>query len=102
MTEYELRPLADRIIVEQVDGEAESESGLEIPDSARETKLRGRVVAVGPGRILDDGRQLKPEVLVGDEIVYVRFAGNEVTLGSKKLTIVREDEVLAVLKKKGN
>jgi chaperonin GroES len=94
-----LEPLADRIIVEQKDTEMKSTSGLIIPDSGNKEKPhQGKVVAVGPGRIGDDGKVIPLSVRVGDNIIFSKYTPDEVEIDSVKYLIMREDSVLAIVK----
>ena len=89
-----LKPLGDRVLVEVTEPEETSVSGIVIPDTARETPQRGRVLAVGPGR-WDHGQRIPPVVQVGDEVVYSTFGGTEVTIEGENYLILRESDVLA-------
>jgi len=94
-----LQPLADRIIVQQKNPETKSASGLIIPDSgSKEKPHQGTVIAVGPGRIGDDGKKIPISVAVGDAIIFSKYTPDEVEIDSVKYLIMREDSVLAVIK----
>lgn len=93
-----LRPLGDRVVVEVIEVEEKTASGLVLPDSAKEKPQEGKVVAVGPGRVLDNGTRVEPEVKEGDIIIYSKYAGTEVKYEGKEYLILRESDILAVLK----
>ena len=95
-----VRPLHDRILVQRLeDKEEKSGGGIIIPDSAKEKPSRGKVTAVGNGKVLDDGTQVALEVKKGDQVLFGKYAGTEVKIEGKEYLILREDDVLAVLKK---
>ena len=92
-----LKPLNDRIIIEPSVAETRTASGLVLPDSAQEKPQKGVVLAVGPGKRLDNGTLAKPDVSVGDTILYGKYSGTEVKLSGKEYVILRADEVLGIL-----
>ena len=92
-----LQPLQDRIIVEAAAKEEMSVGGIILPDSAQEKPQRGTVLAVGPGKRLDSGQISPVDVKVGDVVLYGRYSGTEVTVGDIDYTILRADEILAVV-----
>lgn len=92
-----LQPLHDRIIVETAAKEEMSAGGIILPDSAQEKPQRGTVLAVGPGKRLDSGTLAPIDVTVGDIVLYGKYSGTEVTVGENEYTILRSDEVLAVV-----
>ena len=91
-----LRPLHDRIAVKRIDAERKTSSGIVIPVSATETPEQGEVIAVGQGRVLDDGRLRKPAVVAGDLVLFGKYAGQTVTVDGQELLVLREEDVLAV------
>ena len=91
----DLQPLNDRLIVEALEEDGSTASGIVLPDSAREKPQRGHVLAVGPGARDDNGTRIVMDVVVGDEIVFSKFHGTELTLGSDEVLILRESDVLA-------
>lgn len=91
-----LRPLADRLIVEAVEQEETTASGLYIPETAKEKPQQGHVLAVGPGRT-EDGKNIKMDVKVGDKVLFAKYAGTEVKMDGKKLLIMKEADILAVV-----
>jgi chaperonin GroES len=91
----DLQPLGDRLIVEVLDEEEMTISGIVLPDSAREKPQRGKVLAVGPGSRSDNGDVVPMDVAVGDEIIFSKYGGTEVKVGLEDLLILRESDVLA-------
>lgn len=89
-----IKPLADRIVVEPIESDEVSEGGIVLPDTAREKPLRGKVIAVGPGKLLEDGQRATPAVKKGDTVLYGKYSGTEVKIGSKEYLILRESDVL--------
>jgi chaperonin GroES len=92
-----IQPLHDRIVVEAAAKESKSAGGIILPDSAQEKPLSGKVLAVGPGKTLDSGTTVKPEVKKGDTVLYGKYAGTEVTVGGKDYVLLRGDDVLGVV-----
>ena len=92
-----LKPLGDRIVIELVEEEQTTASGIVLPDSAKEKPQEGKVVAVGTGRITDNGEKVALEVANGDRIIYSKFAGTEVKYEGSEYLILRESDVLAVI-----
>src|SRR5438552_5243567 len=90
-----LQPLGDRLIVEVLDEEELTVSGIVLPDTAREKPQRGRVLAVGPGARDEDGKYIEMDVAEGDEIVFSKYGGTEIKLGTDEVLILRESDVLA-------
>ncbi|MDE2764933.1 MAG: co-chaperone GroES [Chloroflexota bacterium] len=90
-----LSPLGDRIVVQAVEQEAQTRSGLVIPDSAKERPQEGTVIAVGPGRVTDEGRRIEMDVKAGDTVVYSKFAGTEFSEDGEDYLILSERDVLA-------
>jgi chaperonin GroES len=91
----DLQPLGDRLIVEVLEEEETTTSGIVLPDTAKEKPQRGRVLAVGPGSRNDEGQIIAMEVAEGDEIIFSKYGGTEVKLGSDDVLILRESDVLA-------
>ena len=96
-TKVVLKPLEDRIVVRTLEAEQTTASGLVIPDTAKEKPQEGEVVAVGPGRLTEDGKRVAPEVKKGDRILVGKYSGTDVKIDGTEYTILREDEVLGVL-----
>ncbi|MBW7652219.1 co-chaperone GroES [Anoxybacillus sp. ST4] len=92
-----LKPLGDRIAIELIQTEEKTASGIVLPDTAKEKPQEGKVVAVGSGRILDNGERVAPEVSVGDRIIFSKYAGTEVKYDGKEYLILRESDILAVI-----
>ena len=92
-----LQPLGDRLIVEVLEEELESLSGIVLPDTAKEKPQEGTVLAVGPGRLNDRGERVTPEVKTGDTVLYAKYAGTEVKIDGEELLILKESDVLAVV-----
>jgi chaperonin GroES len=99
MAELKIRPLEDRVVVEPLEAEEKTAGGILLPDTAKEKPQRGRVVAVGPGKLQDDGKRVAVAVAVGDEVLYGRYAGNEVEINGKDVKIMRESDLLAKVTK---
>ena len=93
----DIKPLGDRVLVQALDAEEVSKSGIIIPDTAKERPSEGKVVAVGPGRVSDEGKRLSCEVKKGDKVLYGKYSGTEVKLDGKDYLILREGDILAVL-----
>ncbi|RKZ07522.1 co-chaperone GroES [bacterium] len=96
MAKKKIRPLGDRVIVEAMTQET-SKSGIIIPDTVKEKPQQGKVVAVGPGRLSESGERLNPEVKEGDVVLFGKYSGTEIEVGSNELLILRESDILAVL-----
>jgi chaperonin GroES len=91
-----IRPLQDRIVVKRLESESTTKGGIIIPDTAKEKPIEGRVVAVGNGKILKDGRPRPLDVKVGDVVLFGKYSGNEVKLDGEEHVLLREDDILAV------
>ena len=91
----DLQPLGDRLIVEALEDEETTVSGIVLPDTAKEKPQRGRVLAVGPGSRNDKGELIAMEVAVGDEIIFSKYGGTEIKLGADEILVLRESDVLA-------
>jgi chaperonin GroES len=92
-----LRPLGDRIVIELVESEEKTASGIVLPDSAKEKPQEGKVVAVGTGRVLESGERVALEVSVGDRIIFSKYGGTEVKYQGTEYLILRESDILAVV-----
>ena len=92
-----IKPLEDRIVVQPADGEQTTASGLVIPDTAKEKPQEGSALAVGPGRILEDGSREKMDVAVGDKVLYSKYAGTEFKVNGEDLLIVSQKDILAIV-----
>ena len=94
-----LRPLSDRVIVKQSEAETKTASGIVLPDSAKEKPTKGKVISVGPGKMLDSGKRAPIAVNVGNEVYYGKYAGTEVKVNDEKFVILRESDLLGVVEK---
>lgn len=92
-----IRPLQDRLIVERLEGEEKTASGLFIPDSAKEKPQQGKVIATGKGKVLEDGTVRPLDLRAGDRILFGKYSGTEIKLDGTEYLIMREDDVLGVL-----
>ncbi|MDH3545237.1 MAG: co-chaperone GroES [Desulfuromonadales bacterium] len=92
-----IRPLHDRIIVERLEEEATTASGIIIPDSAKEKPQQGNVIAVGKGKMTEDGKVLSLDVKVGDKVLFGKYSGTEVKIDGNEYLMMREDDVLGVV-----
>lgn len=94
-----IRPLQDRILVKRIEEEQKTEGGIIIPDTAKEKPMEGKVVAVGKGKVSEDGKLMPLDVKKGDRILFSKYAGTEVKIEGEEHLIVREDDVLGVIEK---
>ena len=92
-----LRPLQDRILVQRVEEETTTKGGIIIPDTAKEKPAEGKVIAVGNGKIGDDGKRVALEIKAGDRILFGKYSGTEVKIEGEEFLIMREDDVLGVI-----
>jgi len=92
-----LKPLGDRVVIKQLDAQEKTKSGLVLPDTAKEKPQEGKVIAVGTGRLLDDGAVKALEIKNGDRILYGKYAGTEVSIEGEDYLILREEDVLAIV-----
>lgn len=92
-----LKPLGDRIIVRALEAEQQSAGGIILPDTAKEKPQQGEVLAVGPGKTLDNGKVSAVDVQVGDKVVYSKYGGTEIKVGGEDVIILRADDVLGIL-----
>ena len=94
-----IRPLQDRVLVKRIEEEEKTKGGIIIPDTAKEKPMEGEVIAVGSGRILDNGTKIQPEVKVGDRVLFGKYAGTEVKIDGEEHLIMREDDILGIIEK---
>ena len=94
---FSIKPLHDKVVVERMDAETKSAGGILIPDTAKEKPMKGTVIAVGPGRVLDSGEVKALDVKKGDKVLFGGYAGSEVKLDGKDYLIVNESEIFAVI-----
>ena len=93
-----LKPLGDKIIIQVLAGKEKTKGGIILPDSAQEKPQEAKVLAIGTGKVLGNGKVVKPDVKVGDTVLFGKYAGSEVKLGSDEVLILPQDDVLAVIK----
>jgi len=94
-----LQPLYDRVVVKRKEEERKSPGGIVIPDSATEKPIRGEVIAIGNGKVLDNGDNRPLDVKVGDEVLFGKYSGTEVKVDSEELVVMREDDIMAIIEK---
>ena len=97
MAKLNIKPLADRVLVKATKAEEKTASGIIIPDTAKEKPMSGEVLAVGKGRVADDGKVSPLEVKVGDKVLYGKYSGTEVTFEGEEYLIMRESDIYAIL-----
>ena len=99
MAKTKIRPLDDRVVVQPTEAEETTAGGIVLPDAAREKPQRGTVVAVGPGRLLDNGNRAELLVSVGDEVIYGKFGGMDLEINGQEIKVLRETDILAKILK---
>ena len=92
-----VKPLHDRLLVKRIEEKEQRRGSIIIPDTAKEKPMEGKVVAVGSGKVGEDGKRVKPEVKVGDRVLFGKYAGTEIKIDDKEHVIIREDEVLGII-----
>jgi chaperonin GroES len=92
-----VKPLHDRVIVKRTEGEEKTKGGIIIPDTAKEKPIEGKVVAVGSGKILENGKTLPMQVKEGDKVLFGKYAGNEIKIDGEERVIMREDDIIAII-----
>jgi chaperonin GroES len=92
-----VKPLEDRVLIKPLEPEKKTESGIFLPESAKEKPMQGKVVAVGPGKLLDNGERVVPSVKKGDTVVFGKYAGTEIEIKNTKHMIMRETELLGLI-----
>lgn len=95
-TKVPVRPLGDRVLIQRLDEDEKTAGGLYIPDTAKEKPQKGKIVAVGAGRVNDEGKTFPLSVKAGDQVLFSKYAGTEIKIGNQEYLLVREDEVLGV------
>ncbi|HEY9187685.1 MAG TPA: co-chaperone GroES [Ignavibacteria bacterium] len=93
-----LKPLADRVIIKPAPAEEKTKGGIILPDTAKEKPMQGEIIAVGPGKVTDDGKTIPLEVKVGDKVLYGKYSGTEVTIDDTEYLIMRESDIFAIIK----
>ena len=96
-TKTKLRPLGDRVVIQPTPREETTKSGIVLPDTAKEKPQEGKILAVGPGRILDDGKREQIDVKKGDKVLYAKYAGTEFKIDGEELLIVSQKDILAIV-----
>jgi len=94
-----IRPLADKVLVERIEAESKTAGGIVLPDTAKEKPQRGKIVAVGEGKVLDDGSRRQMQVKKGDLVLFTSYAGSEIKVDGKEYLIMDESDVMAVIEK---
>jgi chaperonin GroES len=94
-----IRPLQDRVIVKRIEEEEKTKGGIIIPDTAKEKPMEGKVIAVGKGKVLEDGKVHPPDVKAGDRVLFGKYSGTEVKIDGEEHLIMREDDILGVIEK---
>jgi chaperonin GroES len=97
MAKMNFRPLHDRVVVQRIDAEAKTKGGIIIPDTAKEKPQEGKIVAVGPGGRDEAGHLIKPDVKVGDRVLFGKWSGNEVKIDGEDLLIMKESDIMGVI-----
>ncbi len=92
-----IRPLQDRILVQPIKEKEVRKGGIIIPDSAKEKPIEGRVKAVGAGKLGDDGKRVKPDVKIGDKVLYSKYGGTEIKIEGEEFLLMREDDILGIV-----
>jgi chaperonin GroES len=95
-----LQPMGDRLVVKPLQSEEKTKSGIYLPDTAKEKPQEGKVIAVGPGRMTDEGKRIAPDVEVGDIVLYAKYGGSEIKIDGEEFIIMRESDILAKKSKK--
>lgn len=93
-----IQPSSDRILVEVLEAKEKTKSGIVLPDTAKEKPQEAKIVAVGKGRVSDEGKTISPEVKVGDKVLFGKYTGTEITVDEKEYLILKEEDVLAIIK----
>ena len=94
-----IRPLQDRLILKRVEEEERTKGGIIIPDTAKEKPQEGEVIAVGPGKVTDDGKRIPMEVKEGDRVLFSKYAGTEIKIDGEEHLIMREDDILGIIER---
>ena len=92
-----IQPLSDRVVVQALEDTEQMRGGLYIPDTAKEKPMQGKIVAVGPGKLSDENERIKPDVEVGQTVLYGKYSGTEVSVGGDEFLILRETDILAII-----
>ena len=100
MANFKIKPLADRVIIKPAEAEETTKGGIILPDTAKEKPIEGTIVAVGPGKVGDDGKKVELAVKVGDLVLYGKYSGTEVTVDGEDYLIMRESDIFGIVNKK--
>ena len=92
-----IRPLGDKILIQRMEAEEKTAGGILLPDTAKEKPKRGKVIAVGQGKLLEDGKRAQLQVKKGDEVLFSSYAGTDITVGTKEMIIMSGDDILAII-----
>ena len=94
-----LRPLDDRVVIKQSEAEEKTSGGIILPDAAKEKPQMGKIVALGPGKLLDDGKRCKMSVKKNDKVIYAKYIGNDIEINREKYVILHESDILGIIEK---
>ncbi len=97
VTKMKIRPLGDKVLIKRIEAESKTAGGIVLPDTAKEKPRRGRVVAVGDGKLLDTGERARPQLKKGEEVLFTSYAGTEVKVSGEEFLIMDESDILAVV-----
>jgi chaperonin GroES len=97
MADFKIKPLADRVIVKPMAAEEKTKGGIILPDTAKEKPIEGTIIAVGPGRITDEGKEIKMNVQVGNKVLYGKYSGTEVNIEGEEYLIMRESDIYGIV-----
>ena len=92
-----IRPLGDKVLIQRMEAEGKTTGGILLPDTAKEKPKRGKIIAVGQGRLLEDGKRAEMQVKKGDEVLFSSYSGTDITIGTKEMLIISEDDILAII-----
>jgi len=90
-------PLGDKVLIQRLEAEQKTAGGIVLPDTAKEKPKRGKVIAVGEGKLLEDGKRAEMQVKKGDEVLFSSYSGTDITVGTKEMLIMSEDDILAII-----
>jgi chaperonin GroES len=99
MAKLKIRPLEDRVVIQQIEAEEKTAGGIVLPDAAKEKPQRGRVLAVGPGKLLDNGARAEIDLKAGDEVLFGKYSGTDIKVEGEEVKILRESDILAKVTK---
>ena len=92
-----IRPLGDKVLIQRLEAEGKTAGGILLPDTAKEKPRRGKIIAVGEGKLLEDGKRAEMQVKKGDEVLFSSYSGTDITVGTKEMLILSEDDILAII-----